>query len=580
MWVWGGAQEMKDTKPDVAAVVALFYESIFAPKSWIGLSEQAFVVPDGAAANPIAAKTFDKADLEPILPYLEQALEYEALRSTSEEKEKFRALKLQDLPLPVVIVGDDLEIVSMTTAAEGYLESGSLLGRHGRFLTSDDMDFRENLQSTLSNVLKTGQSAALAHSGQADGFGVILIAPLPRGLSGDGEFHAALFFNFGLHNNDEISPILMEAHGLTRSEAEVVAFLIQGMSLEEISTRKKISINTVRTQIKQVYTKTGSRRQGELVSLVLSGPAMWMRLLKTDKMEAGKPEDSYLGLGQQMTLRDGRFLSYGDFGPRHGSPVILIHQLYGLRTEREDDEALLEDLNIRLIVPERPGVGGSSPHAGQTLQDWSRDMAELADRLEVARFSVIGISGGGPHAMACAAWLPERVTRLGLVASSAPVDELPDAASDTLPKKFFTSMARHWPKGARALLEIRYRRMYEAPEDAMKDFATRGSEADKALLNDPEIHRICLRNLREAGEIPPSALTEDLIMVSRPWGFSVSEISAPTFLWHGRQDHYCHPEHADALSNLIPNCTTTIRDDWGHYFYYAEWKALLAEFIS
>lgn len=569
---------MKEQKLESAAIVSLFYESIFASNSWIGLSDQPLAVGSGSLETT-SRHGFGRAELEPILPYLEQALSNQTNRLRNDASEGASLPGLEKLPLPVVIVTNDLEIVSMTGAAENILEGGFWLERQGSQLTSRDEGYYQLLKAAVKETLESKESRALNPDPGNIPHGMVLLAPMPDNAveNGEREGSVALFFNFEFEDIGNITPFLIEAHGLTPSEAEVVAHLIKGQSLEEISKNRDLSIHTIRTHIKNVYAKTGTRRQGELVSLVLYGPAMWLRLLETDRQGTHTLQPSYPASEKQMTLRDGRVLSYGDFGPASGVPVILFHQLYGVRTERKKDEVLLKELNIRLVVPERPGVGLSSRHPGQRLEDYSRDICELADRLELERFCVIGISGGGPFAMACGVHLRERVMRLGLVASDIPIDEMPGGTKVGLPRTMLTSLSRHWPKGARALLEMRFRKMYADTEAAIVDFFEGGSEPDKALLRNPEIYSICKRNLREAGQIPADVLAEELIMLSRPWGFSVTDIGVPTLLWHGRQDHYCSPEHAEALSALIPDCTPIIRDDWGHYFYYGQWRSLLVQ---
>lgn len=569
---------MKEQKLESAAIVSLFYESVFASNSWIGLSDQP-LAPGSGLLETTSRQGFGRAELEPVLPYLEQALSNQANRLKNDPIEGAPLPGLEDLPLPVVIVTSGLEIVSMTGAARNILDGGFWLERRGSQLISQDESYYRRLKMIVKETLESKESRSLNPGPGNNPPGTVLLAPLPDNTveNGGGERSVAMFFNFEFEDINKIIPFLIEAHGLTSSEAGVVAHLIKGQSLEDISESRNLSIHTIRTHIKNVYAKTGTRRQSELVSLVLYGPAMWLRLLETERQETHTLQPSYPASDRQMTLRDGRVLSYGDFGPASGVPVILFHQLYGIRTERKKDEALLRELNIRLVVPERPGVGVSSRHPGQRLEDYSDDICELADRLELERFCVIGISGGGPFAMACSVHLRERVMRLGLVASDIPIDEMPGGTKVGLPRTMLTSLSRHWPKGAKALLEMRFRKMYADSEAAIVDFFEGGSEPDKALLRDPEIYSICKRNLREAGQIPADVLAEELIMLSRPWGFSVTDIGVPTHLWHRRQDHYCSPEHAEALSTLIPDCTPIIRDDWGHYFYYGQWRSLLVQ---
>ena len=153
--------------------------------------------------------------------------------------------------------------------ADQLLDAETFLRREGHRIVGPSRAFEEKLVSAISHAGKTGETTAISHL-QPDGdLQMLLAAPLPfdpTGKNSTGDTRLALFFNFEFRKIDEIVPILQKAHSLTRSEAEAVAYLVQGLSLEDISREKAISVNTVRTQIKSVYAKTGARRQGELIS--------------------------------------------------------------------------------------------------------------------------------------------------------------------------------------------------------------------------------------------------------------------------------------------------------------------------
>ena len=127
----------------------------------------------------------------------------------------------------------------------------------------------------------------------------------------------------------------------------------------------------------------------------------------------------------RLKLRDGRWLGYLDFGDPDGAPVILCHGTPGSRLDFLYDEEMLKDLHIRAIVPDRPGYGLSDFQRHRRLLDWPADVEQLADHLGLERFAVLGVSGGGPHAAACAYAIPHRLTRVGLVSSAAPLELAP-----------------------------------------------------------------------------------------------------------------------------------------------------------
>jgi pimeloyl-ACP methyl ester carboxylesterase len=131
-------------------------------------------------------------------------------------------------------------------------------------------------------------------------------------------------------------------------------------------------------------------------------------------------------INQQLRLPSGRMLAYDECGTPDGTPIFYFHGSPSSRLEWGlfGGEMLANRLNIRLIVPDRPGLGHSEFQPGRQIGDWPADVIALADQLALARFAVLGYSGGGPYAAACALLkIPGRLTRVGIVSGTAPFDE-------------------------------------------------------------------------------------------------------------------------------------------------------------
>ena len=126
--------------------------------------------------------------------------------------------------------------------------------------------------------------------------------------------------------------------------------------------------------------------------------------------------------GKAIRLGDGRRLGFMEWGDPHGAPVLEFRGLPGSRLGDAIDPGFLLAHRIRRITVDRPGTGASDFLPGRTLLDWPQDVAELADALGIGRFTVLGTSGGGPHAAACAYRLPGRIARVTLVSGLGPLD--------------------------------------------------------------------------------------------------------------------------------------------------------------
>jgi pimeloyl-ACP methyl ester carboxylesterase len=237
-----------------------------------------------------------------------------------------------------------------------------------------------------------------------------------------------------------------------------------------------------------------------------------------------------------VELRDGRVLGYDEWGPRDGYPVLGFGG-----TPRSGLEGLgrapAEASGVRLVVVDRPGYGRSDFQPDRELLDWPADVAELADSLGIDRFAVLGMSGGGPHAAACAHALGDRVSALGLVSSPGPVWDRPELRFSL-------------PVHRQPLVEV-----------AARDRAV----AAQALLED------CRRQLTDEqwsdGGPRPSAegYAQDLlILFVSSWGFSPEEIRVPTFIWHGDRDPAVPLDVARFFARTIPRSSLTVFPGEGH----------------
>ena len=127
-------------------------------------------------------------------------------------------------------------------------------------------------------------------------------------------------------------------------------------------------------------------------------------------------------LQQEVTLADGRTLSFAEYGESNGRPIFYFHGFPGSRLDwlLGSDETVLKELKIRIIAPDRPDMGYSDYKPHRTVLEWPADVLELADALNCDHFSVLGVSGGGPYAASCARFIKNRVLNTGIVSGMGP----------------------------------------------------------------------------------------------------------------------------------------------------------------
>lgn len=265
-----------------------------------------------------------------------------------------------------------------------------------------------------------------------------------------------------------------------------------------------------------------------------------------------------------VTTPDGRTLRLHEAGAAEG-PLVLVQQgtpMSGLLFEPHVRDA--EERGIRLVAYDRPGYGGSTPAPGRSVADATADVRAIADALEVERLAVWGISGGGPHALACAALLPDRVAAVASLASVAPADaEGLDwlAGMGELNLDEFAA-TRQGPEALEAYLQPQARATVSA-EGVLEALRSLLTEVDAAVLTG-ELGEYLAESMRDAVRQGIDGWRDDDLAFDKPWGFSVEDIRVPVQLWHGEQDLFVPFAHGEWLGARIPNVDARLLSEDGH----------------
>jgi len=261
-----------------------------------------------------------------------------------------------------------------------------------------------------------------------------------------------------------------------------------------------------------------------------------------------------------VTLPDGRRLHAYDSGPPAASGFVVVwhHGTPNIGLPPAPLFPTSERLGIRWVSYDRPGYGGSDPRPGRDIASAASDVAALVDALQIERFAVMGHSGGGPHALACAGLLPDRVTAAMVGASLAPYD------ADGL--DWFAGMAPSAEVGLRAAAAGRDEK--ERYEASAGDVEPGFIEADWAALGGAwswfgSVVGPALRN-------GPGPLIDDDLAYVAPWGFDLSSIAAPTLVLHGEQDRMVPATHGAWLAARIQSAKLWMRPGEGHISILAD----------
>jgi pimeloyl-ACP methyl ester carboxylesterase len=263
----------------------------------------------------------------------------------------------------------------------------------------------------------------------------------------------------------------------------------------------------------------------------------------------------------------GRRLAVHVSGNPAGHPVVYLHGTPGSRVGPFPRGRVLYELGVRLISFDRPGYGGSDRMASRMVADVAADVLAIANHLEIEQFAVIGRSGGGPHALACAAMLPDRVTRAAVLVSIAPRE------SEGL--DWFAGMAesniREFTTAAAAPESLSLELAQTAAKikaDPMSHVATLGPEmpeADRRVVADTGIRALLAKNFAEALRHSAAGWIDDALAFCSPWGFNLSDIRVPVLLWHGEDDVFSPAAHARWMAAQIPTAELLVRPDTAHF---------------
>lgn len=277
-----------------------------------------------------------------------------------------------------------------------------------------------------------------------------------------------------------------------------------------------------------------------------------------------------------IQLSDKRHLAYVEYGNSKGTPVFLFHGLPGSRLSWGLIPGNPFPPGLRLIAPDRPGYGKSDPKPRRTLLDWADDIRELADTLGIEKFAVVGVSGGGPGALACAWKMPERVTVVGVIASPAPTNASGVFVGMSKTNRFFMNLAWYLPWLSSLNIRFLATIIRRNPARYINAMKYKVHELDKALLDRQDIQDMLVKDFAEALRSSSQGMISDMSANHGcPWGFPLDEIRVKVLFWFCELDHSVPPAMGKFLNKAIPNSEATYVPDAGHLWILVHLKEVL-----
>lgn len=269
---------------------------------------------------------------------------------------------------------------------------------------------------------------------------------------------------------------------------------------------------------------------------------------------------------------DGRTLAYAIWGDQRGFPVLALHGTPGSRLGRWPDDDVYTEADVCWITHDRAGYGRSTRRPGRSVADEVDDVVALADELGFERFGVFGGSGGGPHVLACAALLPDRVVRAVCMVGLAPFGAAGLERDEWLAGMDPENVKEAgWVEAGEETLTRELERQYAEenervavdPSTLFEGFAM--SDSDRAELNRPERLQVIRESVAEPGINGVGGwVDDDIALIARPWGFNVDQIAVPVLVRYGVTDVFVPTAHGEWLAAHVPGCIVKVDDEAGH----------------
>lgn len=271
----------------------------------------------------------------------------------------------------------------------------------------------------------------------------------------------------------------------------------------------------------------------------------------------------YTSESKTVQLADGRQLGYAEYGDSTGKPLLYFHGWPGSRLSGIETDEAAKKLRVRVLSIDRPGFGLSDYKEGRTLLDWADDVTELVDTLKIKKFSIVGVSGGGPYVAVCAYKIPHRIQKAGIVVGLAPPYIQGILEGMSFQGKLGWASYKRFPfvrtiSALGAVLQFSY-------------FPTLGLVLGFEAKEDRVLLRTTLKDkingaITEAFRQGIKGPRHDLKVYTDNWGFDLTKIKVPVFLWYGAKDKNVSLSMGKYYESTIPKSTLFINQNGGHLF--------------
>lgn len=376
------------------------------------------------------------------------------------------------------------------------------------------------------------------------------------------------------NQNYALNKQLIDKYELTDKEQKVVLGLIHGRTIKEIAEQSFISDNTVKTHLKAIFRKTDTNSQTSVVLLVLTHESQVL----DSYFESDLADSSNLELtnnDKEIILDDGHKITYCDYGPKDGRPLIVFHSGYGCRLSIPHNYSeICARNNRRIIILDRPGIG-KTPYIKNHPHGWNHRFMNFVDKLGIKKYEILASIVGAQLAINFTACADQRLQKLILCApvitnKKTDIQYLQGILSPTsrlvrASKRFATEIYQLWLKSVCLNLGAHYQCMLESSVGSA-EYEEFRKNATFALLIDV---------FKEASSADIKGISSELIYCLSPMNLDFKQISTPIEIWHGTEDKRISLEGLEKITKDLPNCKYNVREGYSEHIYYGLFEEII-----
>lgn len=522
--------------------------------------------------------------------HFQRALKIAQRLLTMEDERQVINTVLDRLPVSIFLVNHAAVVIETNAIAQHLLQDNEFISIANQKLLGSNTSVTNKMHSAIANIaLRNSGSQTIALSDHDQGSAIAYLSPIIQ-HSNLPEPMVAVFISTRLDKHITIPNSFAKHYALTPAEAKVSQHIVTGNSVSEIAKQTNVSENTVRTQLKSVMAKTNTKRQAELVSLILTEPSV---LLENNLKEqtlpieilANKVSTALTENGQQnfIVLNDGRQLCYKEYGDPNGIPLIHCHSVVGCREEIPYHGAQIAKVKgIRLIVPDRPGFGQSDSVKHFSFVTWVEDLKQLLDSLHIQSCYVMGYLMGAVYACASALLLPDRVKHLTLISFGVIPETKEDFAEMTPLYRVANKMARDFPTVHEVMISLMRRSILHSADKYFKELLATSASGDMTLFAKAGFKERMFAIVTESFKQGSKGCAKEITnaMSKNGWGYNVEDIITPVTMWNGQQDAHFPYILSQKLAKKFQHVTTHSFPDQGHFLFYSHGEQIFEQILQ